>query len=179
MVSTTANSFKTVSLESSHNGNGGQKVHFKDKGGDEELPIAWVQLQDHLAVPSSWWPPPTPTLIHSTAGHPLLEVPSAHPLGKGALNHTSHRLSSYYLHGSPLSILYIFGLWRSITLILKALLNPRAPLFMILLLHGTQPGPYWWAQKYQSYKCYSLLSPISLSIRFKEYWISCPDANFL
>ena len=44
---------------SSYCGNGGKKIHSKDRGGSEKPPVAWVQLVGQLALMSSQLSPPT------------------------------------------------------------------------------------------------------------------------
>ena len=42
-----------VLVNGSHYGNGGQNIHFKDRGGSKQPLIAWVQLIGQLTVTSS------------------------------------------------------------------------------------------------------------------------------
>lgn len=81
----TQSSLKTMSLKIAPTAGRVDRAYIPRTGSGE--PIAQVQLKGQTAITSSQWPPPTPTLTHGTAGHPLLGVPSVHSLGKHAWNH--------------------------------------------------------------------------------------------
>lgn len=105
-------------------GNGGPNVHFKDRRGDEEPLITWVQLSGQPVVTSSRWPLPTLAYCYIVSN-------------LGVLTFLTTRVSNTQSHSYALKSIQIsVQMWLQCTSIYSTILNiyyesePKIPLRM-------------------------------------------------
>lgn len=165
---------------SSYSGSSRQRAQSKDRGWGEELLIAQIQLQNQLTAMSSQWPPPTSTLIHSTAGHPLLGEASSHSLGKPASNHMSLWLSNSYLGDALFSILHTYLAPQGTQLwFWWPCSTPGLHCWWFPCLAELSKGPNDWQSDIRVINGLACFFLFSLQTGLQEYCVSCTNENSL